>query len=259
LADERRYGEDEVGEIFALAASTGSVNLPAGSDQEGLTLAELQDVGREVGLAPERVAQAAASLDVRAQILPRQTLLGSPVSLGRVVELPRAATDREWQFLVAELRETFGAKGEVTSHADSREWTNGNLYAFLEEAESGPRLRLGTHKGNATEVNVLAFAGLGMALMIAVALISKGKVGLELFFPSFFALMGGGAMVWNRLRLPRWADERERQIEHVAARARELLQAPPSESPEGGGELHSRASAVESQTRLPLPDVDPRY
>jgi len=233
LADERRYGEDEVGEIFALAASAGSVSLPAASDREGLTLAELQDVGREVGLAPERVARAAAALDERGQVLPRRTLLGSPVSVGRVVELPRTATDREWHFLVAELRETFGAKGDVTSHAGSREWTNGNLYAFLEEAETGPRLRMGTRKGNASELNVLAFAGLGMALMITLALISKGKVGLELFFPSFFALMGGGALAWNRLRLPRWADERERQLEHVAMRARELLAAPPIDSPEG--------------------------
>ncbi|MFV1988348.1 MAG: hypothetical protein ACC682_13790 [Gemmatimonadota bacterium] len=226
MADERTYGEDEVSEIFALATKVGGASLPALTEREGLTLGELQEVGREVGLAPERVAEAAATLDDRPQTLPRQTLLGAPVSVGRVVELPRAATDREWQFLVAELRETFGAKGKVTSHGDTREWTNGNLHAFLEETESGHRLRLGTRKGNAMEVVAIGAVGLFMALIMAVAMISKGKIGLELMVPGLFALAGGGALASNFLRLPRWADERERQMDHIAGRARALLEAP---------------------------------
>jgi len=228
VADERKYREDEVTEIFALATSAGETSLPAVADREGLTLGELQEVGREVGLAPSRVAEAAAMLDARSETLPRRTLLGAPVSAGRVVELPRAATDREWQFLVAELRETFGAKGEVTSHGDIREWTNGNLHAFLEQTESGHRLRLGTHKGNAQEAMAVGAVFLFMALIMAVAMISKGKIGLELLLPGLFGLAGGGALASNFLRLPRWADERERQMDHIAGRARALLAEPPS-------------------------------
>ena len=227
MADERKYREDEVTEIFTLATSAADASLPAVTDRVGLTLGELQEVGGEVGLAPERVAEAAATLDARPQTLPRRRLLGAPVSVGRVVELPRAATDREWQFLVAELRETFGAKGKVMSHGDIREWTNGNLHAFLEQTEAGHRLRLATHKGNAMEAVALGTVGLFMALIMAVAMISKGKIGLELLLPGVFALAGGGAMASNFLRLPRWADERERQMEHIAGRARVLLEAPP--------------------------------
>jgi len=230
VTEERKYQEDEVSEIFALAARAGDASLPALPDQEGLTLGELQEVGREVGLAPERVARAAATLDARAGILPRRTLLGAPVSAGRVVELSRAATDREWRFLVAELRETFGAKGHVVSHGNIREWTNGNLHAVLEETEAGHRLRLGTRKGNAMEVVTLGAVGLFMALIMAVAMFSKGKIGLELLLPALFAFMGGGAVGWNFLRLPRWADERERQMEHIAERARALLEADPTPS-----------------------------
>ena len=229
MADERKYREDEVSEIFARASSAGSASLPVPADQEGLTLGELQAVGREVGLAPERVAEAAAALDTRSETLPRRTLLGAPVSAGRVVELPRAATDREWQFLVAEFRETFGAKGKVTSDGDIREWTNGNLHAVLEQTEAGHRLRLGTYKGNAMEVLVVGGVGLLMALIILAAIVSKGKTGLELLFPAVFGMAGGGALVSNFLRLPRWADERERQMEHIAGRARALLEASPVE------------------------------
>jgi len=229
MPDERKYGEDEISEIFAIAARSGSASVPGLADQEGLTLPELQAAGREAGLAPERVAQAAATLEGRAGALPRRTLLGAPVSVGRIVELPRAPTDREWEFLVAELRQTFDAKGAVTSHSGVREWSHGNLHAVLEQTEAGHRLRMATRKGNATEVTMLGTVGLIMALFILAALVSKGKTGIELFFPTVFALMGGGAFAANALRLPRWADERERQMEHIAGRARELLSAPPNE------------------------------
>ena len=39
-------------------------------DSEGLTLGQLQEVGEEVGLHPERVAAAAASLETRSGVLP---------------------------------------------------------------------------------------------------------------------------------------------------------------------------------------------
>ncbi|MDX1578241.1 MAG: hypothetical protein R3266_07140 [Gemmatimonadota bacterium] len=226
MADERIYREDEVEEIFALAAREGSAGVRAPSEGDGLTLGQLQEVGREVGLAPERVAEAAASLDARPAQLPRQTLLGSPVSVGRIVELPRAPTDREWQFLVAELRETFGAQGRVTAHGDVREWSNGNLHAALEQTESGHRLRLGTRKGNAIEAAAGGAVGIGMALFFGVALLAAGKPE-AVFLPILFALMGGSALAWNALRLPRWADEREEQMERIGARARQLLTSPP--------------------------------
>lgn len=227
MTTERRYADDEVREIFARAADSPGTGLPAVTEPEGLTLEELQAVGLEVGLPPERVAEAAAGLDARAMPVPRRTLLGSPVSVGRIVDLPRRATDREWRFLVAELRETFGAKGHVTTHGDVREWSNGNLHAVLEETEKGHRLRLGTFKGNAMEVMGLGGVGIVMALIMGIAMIAKAKTGIELLLPAFFATMGVGAAAANFLRLPRWADEREAQMEHIAARARALLESPP--------------------------------
>ena len=89
MADERRYGEDEVAAIFE-EASAPAISRGDARSAEGLTLTELQAIGREVGITPERIADAAASL-VRSQPpLPRRTELGMPVSAAHVVELPRA-------------------------------------------------------------------------------------------------------------------------------------------------------------------------
>ena len=64
MSNERRFGDDEVREIFDRASRSGAVRLGGGSiDEHGLTLPELQDVGKEVGLDPERIAEAAAALD----------------------------------------------------------------------------------------------------------------------------------------------------------------------------------------------------
>ena len=149
MTDERKYQEEEVREIFDLAANEAKVGRPAISDEGGLTLLEIQEVGLEVGMEPARIAEAAFVVDARREILPRRTYFRVPTSVGRIVDLPRALTDHEWDVLVGELRETFGARGTVTSQRGAREWTNGNLHAFLEPTATGHRLRLGTLKGNA--------------------------------------------------------------------------------------------------------------
>jgi len=45
----------------------------------------------------------------------------------------------------------------------------------------------------------------------------------------FFAIFGGGVLAANNIRLPRWANERERQMEYIANRAKALIGAPTSD------------------------------
>ena len=236
MPDERTYREDEVAEIFERAAAVRPEPAAGAlAPAQGLTLAELQAIGAEVGLAPERIAEAAASLELR-QGAARRSDLGMPVSVRRSVDLPRAPTDREWEMLVAELRETFNARGRVGSRGEVREWTNGNLHAYVEPTPTGYRLRLGTTKGDAVGLNRMGAFGLVMALVWLVVLFLSGALPEAAFVPLLLAAMGGAALGSNALRLPAWAQEREAQMEHVAARARELLGAAPEagETADGG-------------------------
>lgn len=231
---ERRYGEEEVRKVFAHAAEAAEeerASLPSPVDG-GLTLAELQAVGLEVGLSPERVAAAAAELDAPPRVVPRRKLLGIPISAGRIVDLPRELTDREWQFLVARLRATFDAKGEVRDEGGIREWSNGNLHAVLEQTEAGHRLRMGTRKGDALETTFLGIMFSVMAVIVAFIMVADGKAGAALMVPALMGLGGGGVLVANTLRLPRWAGERERQMDRVAGWTQNLLSAAPKEAEE---------------------------
>lgn len=222
MSNERRYGDDEVGEIFDRASRGGALRPGGRIDEHGLTLAELQDVGREVGLDLERIAQAAAALDRPTAPLPVRTMLGQPVSVGRVVELPRAPTDHEWEQLVAELRSTFGSKGLVVSSGGLREWSVGSLHALIEPTEEGYRLRLQTLKSSAIASRMIGTFGLGFAAVIGAIMAVQGRFD-EFVGPLVFAVVGAAAFLSPMLTLPSWARERERQMEHIAARAQALI------------------------------------
>src|SRR5471030_619631 len=145
---DRRFNEEEVAAIFKQATEsqqTPQRQLPSG---EGLTLAELQEIGRQVGIAPELVVQAASSLSQAGSPTSRR-FLGLPIGVARTIELDRKLTEDEWERLVVDLRETFDARGTVRQDGSFRQWTNGNLQALLEPTPTGQRIRLRTVKANA--------------------------------------------------------------------------------------------------------------
>lgn len=228
MPDERRYRADEVDKIFELATTTDPAH-PAGhpartdGDARGLTLAELQEVGREVGVDPARIVGAAHAIEAGRGALPRQISLGMPIGVGRVIGLPRALTDDEWTILVGELRSAFGAAGHLTADAHGRAWSNGNLRAALERSADGHRLHLSTRMGDARFGNALGVTGLAVgSALLALVLSGTSPAVAEMAMLWSFAA-GIGSLTWNALRLPRWARKREGQMAYIADRVRSLL------------------------------------
>ena len=227
MSKERKYQDHEIRQILELAI--GQEDGPAQSlpAVDGLTLLQLQEVGREVGLLPDRITQAVAAFEGRGESVPRGTTLGLPTSVARVVPLPRSPSDREWELLVAELRTTFGGKGKVTSQGGLREWSHGTLHALLEPTETGHRLRL-IDSNPAVGGIVVGGLVLAFALMIGMALLSKDGPGVRFAIPAFLALLGGSLAAGSAISLPRWAREQERRMEHISRRAASLLGLPAS-------------------------------
>jgi len=85
---DRRYNDDEVAAIFSKAAEGPPTPALGVARTEGLTLADLQEIGREVGITPEAVAQAAAAVDLR-PLAAAQTFLGLPIGVERRIALNR--------------------------------------------------------------------------------------------------------------------------------------------------------------------------
>jgi hypothetical protein len=219
----RRYGDDEVREIFSLATTGGTRDRSLPAESGGLTLEELEQIAREAGIEPARVARAAASLDARGRQAPVRKSFGLPVGVSRVVDLPRAPTDREWEQLISEFRTTFGVKGRMASSGNLREWSHGNLHICVEPTERGEQLRLSTLKEDAIALNGLGSVMGVMSMLMGAVVTAAGKPGKALIV---FGMFGGMALATfgaNLLRLPRWAHERERQMEALAEHAVKLL------------------------------------
>jgi hypothetical protein len=223
---DRRYNDKEIAAIFR-AASEGPLSpqreVPP---EEGLTLADLQAIGREVGISPAAVAQAAQALDIRREAAAR-TFLGLPIGVARTVNLNRRLSDPEWERLVVQLREVFNARGTTRSDGSLRQWTNGNLQVLLEPTETGHRLRFRTLHGAARASIGAGLATLGVTTTVAVATAISGHLG-DAIPGLVFLLATGLAMIVNgALRLPRWARLRGRQMEALAA---QLASAPTERS-----------------------------
>lgn len=229
MNEDRRYQNQEIREILELAGRDDLAQPKSAPTADGLTASELQAVGREVGLAPERIAQAVAEFEGRGELVPRISTLGMPTSTGRTVSLTRAPTDSEWELLVSELRTTFGAKGEMSSAGGLREWSNGSLHAFIEPTSTGYRLRLAdSMEGAAVVATIVGGFFLAFALLILLVLLGKTDPGARFVVPAFFSVIGTGLIGGAKITLPRWADEREAQMKHITSRAKALIDSPMS-------------------------------
>jgi len=213
---DRRYNDKEIAAIFRAAAEGPQTPRQQVSREDGLTLADLQAIGREVGISPEAVAQAAVSVDVRRRASLR-TFLGLPIGLARTVDFNRRLTDDEWERLVVQLREVFNAHGTTRSDGSLRQWTNGNLRVLLEPTETGHRLRFGTMHGAAMASIRAGIASLGMAATVTIATAVSGTLNNALTGIAFMGVVGLGMIANGALRLPRWARIRGRQMEALAA------------------------------------------
>lgn len=223
---ERRYGDEEVREIISLATAGDASNQSLPADPDGLTLDELQRIGQEVGIEPAQITLAVQKLAARGTVAPIRRSFGMPVGVSRVVDLPRAPTDREWEQLVSQFRTTFGTKGRTTTTGGLRDWSNGNLHIAIEPTANGEQLRLSTRKDDAIALNVMG-AGLGgMSLLMSAVVASAGNPTKALAVLGTFGGMAIAAFAANVVRLPRWARERERQMETIAEHAVKLLSKP---------------------------------
>lgn len=219
LSEERRYDDGEVAEILERATSEPTSPTEAHralTPGEGLTLTDLQQIGNEVGIHPDRIADAARALEHGSATMTVERYLGATRAVSRTVQIDRALTEDEWAGLVADLRRTFNAKGKVEGHGVLRSWSNGNLLVAVEPHGAGYAVNMSTRKGNVTQFTLMGgmFALMGVAIVIGTLLGTDDSLARGALFAAF----GIGQIVWVRARLPGWAELRSQQMEGLARR-----------------------------------------
>jgi hypothetical protein len=221
----RRFTDQEVAQILATASVESARGGAEAEPAAGLSLAEIQTVASEVGIAPELIAQAAASV-ARGELIPtqRRTVAGIPVALSRTIELSRSVTPVEWDRIVMALRDTFDARGVVTQEGSIREWRNGNLRAVLERTATGDRLRLATRRGDAAFFPRIGAFLLSLGAVLGMLSTLPGPTaGRYTASAITLASLGVGALVRNVLVLPAWARRRREQMEQIGRTVGQLV------------------------------------
>jgi len=203
-------------QIFAKAAELSARALPERAEGDGYSEQSLIDIGQQAGLDAQVIRAAVRSLDVRAD--PPVRRAGLVVGVGRTVQLDRTLSDAEWQRLVVQLREDFGAVGTVSERGGLRQWSNGNLRVLVEPTERGDRVRMLTRNGAAQSYVTL---GAGLAAAAAVGAVISGIAG-ALAEPGVIGPLAGlsgmaaASFAAAAFRLRGWADIRTRQMQRLA-------------------------------------------
>jgi hypothetical protein len=226
---ERRFTDAEVAQIFERATSGHA--LQATHASEGMTLAELQGIGQEVGIPADQITRAALSLSPD-EAKSTQRFLGMTTGVGHTVHLARKLTDEEWERFIVQARETFNARGTMSSQGSLRQWSNGNLQVLLEPTDAGHRVRFRTVKGDAPVtlslgllMSTAAVIGERTAVLTGVA----HDVGLVVSL-GVLGAVGLGALATTVLGLPRWARTRKAQMEELGVRVSAMALKPPPTS-----------------------------
>jgi hypothetical protein len=217
---DRHYSDEEVRRILALAAEAETA--AAAEQDRPWTLADVERIGVEAGIAPHAISAAAVALEQQVAVPEHARLFGLPVAVSRAVPLSRHLSDEDWDRLVGQLRETFAARGMTRVNGARREWRVGNLRVTHEPAGSGALLQLRTRKGDARAFLHMGVMFVAAAAALAVMVGTRSHDPRRLTVAWLAGLAGVLMLLTGVLRLPAWARRRARQFEALAAYARQI-------------------------------------
>jgi hypothetical protein len=198
----RSYDEREVALILKRAVDLQEGH---GEGQQRLTLGDVQQIAREVGIDPLQVARAAETLERRSLVGDR-SVLGAPTTLQTSVVLDREISDTELGEMLDLLRSTLGLQGTTSQGLDTIEWTGrdsvGGYSVTVSRRSGSTRLHLGTQR-NEQAVVVVTLTGLAGMIGFGITAASLDPVSAL----GFWALLGGAGaatagmsrLLWQRI------------------------------------------------------------
>ena len=224
MDSDRRYSQKEIADIFKKASEEQERIKEQSALEDGLTLEELHQIAKEAGIAPELISDAAARLEHSVEAPPEKRFLGFPTSVNRIIDLKAPLSDDDWDKLVVEIRQAFGARGKITREGKLREWSNGNLHILVEPTPHGHRLRMGTEKGSAKGFLWASISWIMAGIFIFISSALASGVDFSILFPAiFFAVAGIAGIGFTGLHLSQWRYDRADQMDAIGSVALNLV------------------------------------
>ena len=163
--------------MFARAAARQHARA---ATPDGMTIGELQEIGRAAGLDPALVAAAAA--ETSAEAAAQETWHGVPVGTQHARLMPDPISDAEWEAVVDLLRAEFKVPGVVQQIGRRREWAPGSgsgiaVHVTVEARDDGDLVTIRSPDASRLTARLLggslAFIGV---LLFALISLTTGEV-----------------------------------------------------------------------------------
>ncbi len=135
------YDEKEIGSILKRAAELS--HNDAGSDSLGLSLEELQQLGKEAGINPDFILKAATEIGAQKSRSEGKNFYGGPVSYSSELVLEGEITASDWEEMLVKVRDCFKDPGIVSTRENTFEWT---IQSREQKAQVTARLENGKTK-----------------------------------------------------------------------------------------------------------------
>ena len=259
MPSERRYNEKEIAEIFKQAAEDQEAAERLAPEGGGLTLAEIERIGKETGITPEFIAQAAAKLESKPRELPAGRFLGVPVSVDRTIDVSETFSEKDWDLLVTDLHEHFNTPGNSEKEGSRWRWFNGHMHVLAEPHAEGYRIHFRSH--NAPRKGLMAmstiFFVMGLFFMLMLGL--KGDLFTNMaktVFVSMFSVAGLAAFGGVAATLPGLRRRQGSQIDQVIRRILERTDKTDISDGEGQG-TEEGIPLLDLEEAMPDPAAEP--
>ncbi len=264
---ERTYSEDEIADLIARAAERQR-DARQRDDSPGLTLTEIERIGRDTGIDPEHLRAAAAEMDAGGRTLARQSgHTRTHVTVERWVDAP--LTPEAWEEAVAELQGRHGVDasfwlgqnsgGTVRQIGNAYEWRHTSSLGVQTTVTASPR-------GDQTRLRLRQLVGLASptaegigygAVLAGVAGMFGGIIsGAALGAVLVFLLTWAGAALLITALDRRWRAGKLRDLEALADDLAPLLAAPVGGAAMADGAAATAPSSPTPPARLDLGALD---
>lgn len=224
MNSSNRFNRDEISKILKRAAELEHEDDVL-DDSEGLTVEELQQVSKEVGLHPKYIQQALDELKSQEHLV-SSNILGGPFTFQQTKSVNGSIQENEWEEVVAEIRRIHGGIGKTSKLGNTFEWEQRKREVGYIQVSLSP-------KKDHTKININAsynyYASILYTFTVVFGFILLNvlfeKLGLPYITEIVLATIGTlGLMSGTRFYLSRWMQKKRKTYSQLFLRFKEMLE-----------------------------------
>jgi len=209
MDSNHRFNRDEISKILKRAAELEHKD-DIDDDSEGLTVKELQQVSKEVGLHPKYIQRALDELQAPAHLV-SSNIFGGPFTYHLSNSASGGLTEKEWEDVVSEIRRIHGGIGKTSKLGNTYEWEQrkqevGYVPIALSPKKDHTKININASYNHYASI-IYTFTGVfGFVLLKALS----EKIGLPFVTEILFSTLGTlGLMTGARFYLSNWMKKKK--------------------------------------------------